>query len=177
MATLTVNTIDIDTDIRGAGWQVMPELDVLVKTALSVAMSEHAVRSFSEISLLFTDDAHICSLNRDYRGQDKPTNVLSFPTLNPLGAHGDISPLVNIPLLGDIVLAFETIEREAGERGISLADHTAHLIIHGYLHLQGLDHQNNQEAETMEALEINALERLGIANPYVKFGPYVKDTL
>ncbi|PHS39467.1 MAG: rRNA maturation RNase YbeY [Robiginitomaculum sp.] len=161
MATLSVNKIEIDTDVRDAKWQIISELDGLVKTTLSAAMSEHMSRPFTEISLLFTDDAHMRSLNRDYRGQDKPTNVLSFPTQNTVRA-------LIVPVLGDIVLAFETIEHEAELRSISLADHTAHLIIHGYLHLQGLDHQNHEEEKAMETCEINALQHLGIANPYVK---------
>ncbi|MBL4852827.1 MAG: rRNA maturation RNase YbeY [Robiginitomaculum sp.] len=161
MATFSVDNIDIDTDIRDAQWQIMSELNALVKAAVSAAMSEHMPQPFSEISLLFTSDEHMRNLNRDYREQDKSTNVLSFPTQNTVCA-------LVLPVLGDIVLAFETIEREANERGISLADHTTHLIIHGYLHLQGLDHQNNEEAEAMEALEINVLEHLGIANPYAK---------
>ena len=161
MATLSVNHIEIDTDVRDAKWQIISKLDALVKTALSAAMSEHQTRPFSEISLLFTDDTHMRDLNRNYRRQDKPTNVLSFPAKNMVPAH-------IVPALGDIVLAFETIAREAKQRSISLADHTSHLIIHGYLHLQGLDHQNGGEAKAMESYEINALQRLGIANPYVK---------
>ncbi len=161
MALLTIDNIEIDSEFRHAGWKAVPEFAALIKTALSAIIVQYCERPFSEISLLFTDDKQMRSLNRTYRKQDKSTNVLSFPTQNTAR-----TPV--LPVLGDIVLAFETVQREADGRGISLADHTAHLIIHGYLHLQGLDHQNKENAEAMEALEINALERLGISNPYDK---------
>ncbi len=156
MATLTINDIDIDSHIACTRWQNIPELTALIPVALAAAMSQYCVRPFSEISLLFTDDAHMRTLNKTYRGPDKPTNVLSFPAEN------------TVQILGDIALAFETIEREAGARNISLEHHIAHLIIHGYLHLQGLDHENLDEARFMEALEIKALQHLGISNPYDK---------
>jgi probable rRNA maturation factor len=106
-----------------------------------------------ELSILFTDDAHIQRLNRDFRGKDKPTNVLSFP--QPAG-----------PLLGDIILAFETVRDEAALAGKALKEHMAHLIVHGFLHLIGYDHETDEEAEEMEALERAALARIGIADPY-----------
>jgi len=115
----------------------------------------------AEVTIRIVDELESHTLNHEYRGKDKPTNVLSFPTQNTVRA-------LIVPVLGDIVLAFETIEHEAELRSISLADHTAHLIIHGYLHLQGLDHQNHEEEKAMETCEINALQHLGIANPYVK---------
>ncbi len=161
MTTFSTNNIEIDTDIRSDKWQVVPELGGIVRTALLAAMSEYLTKPFSEISLVFTDDAHMLHLNQEYRGQKKSTNVLSFPAQSAAQAH-------IVPALGDIVLAFETIACEAEKRGISLTDHTAHLVIHGYLHLQGLDHQNDDEARTMETFEINALQHLGIPNPYVK---------
>ena len=117
-------------------------------------------------SLLFTSDAEIHALNREWRGRDKPTNVLSFPMLTreqmlALGAEGPPE------LLGDIALAYETCAREAADKGIALRDHAAHLIVHGMLHLCGYDHETSpEEAEAMEALEIEALALLGIANPY-----------
>lgn len=117
-------------------------------------------------SLLFADDAEVQTLNRQWRAKDKPTNVLSFPML----ARGDLLALAadGAPeLLGDIALALETCAREAAEKGLSLADHAAHLIVHGLLHLAGHDHETSpQEAAAMEALEIKALALLGIADPY-----------
>ena len=112
----------------------------------------------SEVSILFTDDAQMRELNRDYRGVDKATNVLSFA--QPGGPHPG-------PLLGDIILAFETVEREAALAGKPFRAHMGHLIVHGFLHLLGYDHEAESEAEEMEALERAALARMGIADPYV----------
>jgi probable rRNA maturation factor len=117
-------------------------------------------------SLLFTSDDEVHSLNREWRQRDKPTNVLSFPMLErdallALTAHGPPE------LLGDIALAYETCARQAAEKGVSAEDHTAHLIVHGLLHLAGYDHElGPQEAEAMEALEVKALALIGVADPY-----------
>jgi len=167
-----MSDIDIDSHIACTHWQDIPELSALISAALSAAMAQYCVRPFSEISLLFTDDAHMRTLNKTYRGQDKSTNVLSFstqPTGQPTGkSTGNPMGQNTIFPLGDIALAFETIAREAGGRSISLKHHITHLIIHGYLHLQGLDHKNPDEEKFMEALEIKALQHLGISNPYDK---------
>ena len=118
------------------------------------------------VSVLFADDSEIRALNREWRGKDKPTNVLSFPMLEReelLALAHDGPP----ELLGDIALALETCTREAADKGISLEHHTAHLIIHGLLHLAGYDHETSPEdARAMEVLEINALAQMGIADPY-----------
>jgi probable rRNA maturation factor len=119
-----------------------------------------------EVSVKLSDDAEVQGLNAAYRGKDQPTNVLSFPMI-----QADlIEALANTDdgevLLGDIILAQETCVREAQERGISLADHATHLIVHGTLHLIGHDHENDVEAETMEALETRALASLGLSDPY-----------
>ena len=117
-------------------------------------------------SILFTTDDEVHTLNKEWRGKDKPTNVLSFPMLErqdllELGEEGPPE------MLGDIALAFGTCEREAGEKGVSLRDHTAHLLIHGFLHLAGHDHvDSDEQAAAMEKLEIEALAKLGIADPY-----------
>jgi probable rRNA maturation factor len=117
-------------------------------------------------SILFTSDAEVHALNREWRGKDKPTNVLSFPMLDRaelLALAKDGPP----EMLGDIALALETCTREAADKGISLEAHTAHLIIHGLLHLAGHDHETSQQdATAMEALEIKALALMGIADPY-----------
>lgn len=118
------------------------------------------------VSVLFTGDAEIHALNREWRARDKPTNVLSFPmqSREDLLALGVEGPPV---LLGDIALGFGVCEREAGEKGISIDHHAAHLIIHGLLHLAGHDHvHSDEEAEAMEAFEITALAKMGIADPY-----------
>lgn len=117
-------------------------------------------------SLLLADDAEVHTLNREWRAKDKPTNVLSFPMLEradliALAADGPPE------LLGDIALALETCAREAAEKGLSLEAHAAHLIVHGLLHLAGLDHEiSPADARAMELLEIKALALLGLADPY-----------
>ena len=118
------------------------------------------------VSILFTSNEQVHALNREWRAKDRPTNVLSFPML-------DRSDLIALPadgppeMLGDLALAYETCAREAAEKSIPLADHAAHLIVHGLLHLAGYDHETSPEdADHMEALEIKALATMGIADPY-----------
>jgi len=117
-------------------------------------------------SLLFTGDAEIHALNREWRSRDKPTNVLTFAML----ARDELLDLApdGIPvMLGDVVLAHETCAREAAEKSISLEDHAAHLIVHGLLHLAGYDHEVGEEAaDKMEAMEIAILAKLGVPDPY-----------
>jgi len=134
--------------------QALPDVALLVERAARAAMvaAEGAVAD-SEVSVVLADDAMQRALNRRWRGRDAPTNVLSF-------ASGER------PLLGDVVLAYETVAREAGEQGKSLADHLAHLVAHGVLHLLGYDHEAPHEAEAMEALERRALAGIGVADPY-----------
>jgi len=118
------------------------------------------------VSLLFADDAEVQALNREWRAKDKPTNVLSFPMLE----RADLLALTNgggPEMLGDIALALETCRREAADKGISLEHHTAHLLVHGLLHLAGYDHETSPaDAREMESLEIKALALLAIADPY-----------
>jgi probable rRNA maturation factor len=135
--------------------------------ALSHRVFETAVQDLSiksrhpvEISLLFADDARVQPLNRDWRAMDRPTNVLSFPSVNL--KPGDALP----PVLGDIVLAFETVEREAAEESKPLYNHISHLLLHGFLHLLGYDHRTDAEAAEMEAIETRILASLAIPDPY-----------
>jgi probable rRNA maturation factor len=119
------------------------------------------------VSILLTDDAAIHELNRTWRGKDSPTNVLSFPATETAEGALPESEFDGVPLeLGDIALAYETCERESGAQGKRFADHVAHLVLHGVLHLLGYDHLNDDEAQRMEALEVRILAGLGIADPY-----------
>ncbi len=115
-------------------------------------------RDEAQLTIRITDEAEIQELNRTYRHQDKPTNVLSFPFEQPPG--------VEIPLLGDIIICAAVVAREADEQGKPLEAHWAHMVIHGTLHLLGYDHIEEAEAEEMEGLEIALLTALGYANPY-----------
>jgi probable rRNA maturation factor len=109
--------------------------------------------SHLEVSVVLAEDEAVRELNKTYRHKDKPTNVLSFPSEET----GE---------LGDIILAYETVKKEAEETGISFLHHTLHLIVHGFLHLLGYNHEENEEAHHMETMEIQILKKLGIANPY-----------
>ena len=151
-----------------ADWPAQPDWDDLAIRALDAlaGVAPELANPRLSVSLLFADDAAVHELNREWRGKDKPTNVLSFPMLERedlLSLAPDGPP----ELLGDIALALETCAREAGEKGIALADHAAHLLIHGLLHLAGHDHElSPADARAMEELEIKALALLGIADPY-----------
>ena len=149
------------------GWPATVDWQTLADRAVAAAIDVARVTlPDGEISIRLTDNAEVQCLNRDYRGKDKPTNVLSFPQYAPEEIAGlSLSDEPEI-LLGDIVLALETCAREAEDKHILLADHAAHLIIHGTLHLLGHDHEDDVAAEAMEALEVKALASLGIANPY-----------
>jgi probable rRNA maturation factor len=121
-----------------------------------------------EISVRLTDDAEVQALNRQYRGKDRPTNVLSFPMVQPdllatVSQNSDDGEL----LLGDIVVAHGVCAAEAAERGISVEHHLTHLVVHGTLHLLGYDHQTDEEGDAMEEIERSALGDLGIADPYL----------
>lgn len=135
-------------------------LDAIAETAIRAALekSEAEMVGVAEVSVVLTDDAEQRELNKQWRGIDKPTNVLSFPQLEPF------SPISG--LVGDIILAEETLRREAEEMGISFEAHFTHLVVHGFLHLLGYDHIEDEDAEEMEGLETEILAGLGIADPY-----------
>lgn len=127
-----------------------------LRNAAVAALKAEKVKG--EVTVVLANDAEVRELNRDYRAKDKPTNVLSFPDGQ---THGGVTSL------GDIILAFETIEREAAEQGKRLTHHAQHLVVHGVLHLLGYDHELEGEAEAMEAREVSILSGLSIANPYI----------
>ncbi|MET3519566.1 MULTISPECIES: rRNA maturation RNase YbeY [unclassified Mesorhizobium] len=152
--------VDIDISIEAGDWPDEAGLTRLVDRAVAAAFAETGVDGASELSIVFSDDAHIRTLNAGWRGKDKPTNVLSFPAF-PFPKGGPLPPM-----LGDIVLAAETVAREAALEDKPLANHITHLVIHGLLHLLGHDHETDAEAEEMEAIERAALARLAIPDPY-----------
>lgn len=159
-----VSRLNLALRAQSRRWRELGDLAGLrraVTRATEAALDIAPVKPLAgaELSLLLTDDARIRVVNRDWRGFDKATNVLSFPAAPP-------ERIAQSPVLGDIVLAYETVAREAQAEGKLLADHVAHLVIHGLLHLLGEDHETEAEAERMERLEIAALARLGIADPY-----------
>ena len=149
----------IDIAIETESWDAFEDPAGLAESVIGQSISQSGVRisEGAEISIVLCDDAFIAELNRKWRQIDKPTNVLSFPSGGPIAST---------PVLGDIVIAFETTAREAAEAGKPLRDHVAHLLAHGFLHLIGYDHIADADAETMEALERAVLARLGIADPY-----------
>ena len=154
--------VDIDGWPADCDWIELAEITRDASARVEPALSNARLM----VSILFAKDAQVHALNREWRGKDKPTNVLSFPMLERedlLALEADGPP----EMLGDIALALETCRREAAEKGVGLRDHTAHLLVHGFLHLAGHDHvDSDEQAAAMETLEIEALAKLGIADPY-----------
>lgn len=159
----------IDHRIEAGDWTALEAtggpLDDLLDQTLETAVRHLAlvqsvmIMTGAEVSVLFSDDAHVKIINRDHRGMDKPTNVLSFPQKRrDIKAFG--------PYLGDIVLANETVLREAAVEDKPPRHHLQHLLVHGFLHLLGYDHETDAEADVMERLERDILLTLGIADPY-----------
>ncbi|MER8919172.1 rRNA maturation RNase YbeY [Mesorhizobium sp. M0802] len=152
--------VEIDMSVEAGDWPDEAALTRLVDRAVSAAFAETAAAGPSELSIVFSNDAHIRTLNAGWRGKDKATNVLSFPAF-PFPRGGKLPPM-----LGDIVLAAETVAREAALEDKPFENHITHLVIHGLLHLLGYDHETDAEAEEMEAIERSALARLAIPDPY-----------
>lgn len=151
-------TLVIDIAVEHDAWFGLGDWDALARRAVAAAVAESgtAVPEQAELSLVLCGDAFIRGLNRTWRGKDEPTNVLSFPTD---AAARDMA-------LGDIIIAYETSAREAAKEGKPLADHFVHLVVHGFFHLLGFDHQDDAEADAMERLESRTLMALGIASPH-----------
>ncbi|WJR68322.1 rRNA maturation RNase YbeY [Neorhizobium sp. CSC1952] len=169
-----MSKLDIQITVENEGWPDEADLLLLSERTLGTAadlLADEEGQPFpqtaSELSLVFTDDASIQEINAEWRGKDKPTNVLSFPAfpLEPGKMPG--------PMLGDIVVARETVEREAVDLDKSFEDHLTHLLVHGFLHLFGYDHMETGEAEKMEALETRILAILGLSDPYAGQDPIV----
>lgn len=166
--------LDIQISVEDEGWPEEHALLVLADRVLSAAvedLSSSESQPFPaqpvELSLVFTGDAAIRQINAEWRGKDKPTNVLSFPAfpIEPGAMPG--------PMLGDIVIARETVEREAADLEKSAQAHLTHLLVHGFLHLFGYDHLENDEAERMETIETRILATLGLSDPYAGQDPVI----
>lgn len=157
--------IDADAEWDSSRW------DRLVREAAEAAIAESAFPQLTasprpvELSVRLTSDSEVQALNSTWRGKNEPTNVLSFPQMDG-HALGNIAGKGPEVMLGDIVLAHGVCAREAAEKAVRLEDHAAHLVVHGTLHLLGDDHGDDAQAEAMEAREVRALARMGIADPY-----------
>ena len=162
-----MTSLDIQISVEEGEWPSEDALQsfcegVLEKAAVFIAREESQPfpKIPTEVSLVFTDDASIREINEEWRSIDKPTNVLSFPAypIEPGKMPG--------PMLGDIILARETIERESADLGKPFDEHLTHLLVHGFLHLFGYDHIDEGDAERMEGLETRILAHLGLSDPY-----------
>jgi probable rRNA maturation factor len=153
----SISRVNIEMSVTSALWSSLDNLAELTEAAVaeSIRQTQVCAEPGAELSILFCDDDFIRTLNRQWRGCDASTNVLSFPA--PSGAAG---------ALGDIAIAYETAAGEAEAEGKRLKDHVIHLLVHGFLHLLGYDHQNDAEAAEMERLEGAILAALSIADPY-----------
>jgi probable rRNA maturation factor len=158
--TICVETagLAIEIDIAPGAASLDATLATVIASAIAAA-NQAAGPVQGEVTVVVDDDGRIRELNRLWRGFDKPTNVLSFPSPN-------VQPGPALTL-GDIVISYETAAREAAAEGKSLPDHVAHLCVHGFLHLLGYDHESDDEAEAMEGLERDILARIGVSDPYV----------
>lgn len=147
--------IKVEILVQSPAWRRVKDARTVIRRALAAAAESLTLES-GEVAVVLTDDEAIQALNRQWRGFDKPTNVLSFPSVLE-AATGHI---------GDIVIAYETMAREAEADDKTLRDHLAHMAVHGFLHLAGLDHENARDAKRMEGEERAILAGLGIADPY-----------
>lgn len=164
--------LHITVDAPCAAWrEALPACDSLCKAAAAATLNASPLTGLEEttieIGIRLTDDAEVQRLNKRYRNMDTPTNVLSF-SITDCAPGTSVTPLPQgLPLaLGDVVLAFQTIRREAAAQHKALADHLGHLVVHGVLHLVGYDHQDAAQATAMEQLEATVLAGLGVADPY-----------
>jgi probable rRNA maturation factor len=148
----------IDVLVESPLWNSEPAAEQTVRAAVLAAAAMVSTLT-GEVAIVLTDDSTIRALNRDWRGIDTSTNVLSFPA-KPANADAGAA------MLGDIVIAYETLARECAEEGKLFPHHLSHLAVHGFLHLMGYDHQNDSDAEAMERLEAAILARLDVPDPY-----------
>jgi probable rRNA maturation factor len=161
MKRVPASALKIDIVVDSKRWKEPAKVKAVVRRAIAQAAAVTRSTTGAELAIVLTDDSAIRALNRDWRGIDKATNVLSFPAK-------DTGPRPDGPRshLGDIVLAHETIEREAKSEQKPLAHHLAHLAVHGFLHLVGYDHERDKDAHEMEQAERDILRQLKIPDPY-----------
>ena len=157
-----IGTSLIDVLVQSPRWKKQPRAAAIVRKAIQAAAKATSTR-LPELAIVLTDDSAIQALNRDWRGFDKPTNVLSFPAPKRRAGsrQGDNS-------LGDVIIAFQTVAREAAGEGKPFKHHLSHLAVHGFLHLLGHDHETDRDARTMERLEVKILAGLGVPDPYAE---------
>jgi len=149
----------IDIQVASPLWKAQPLAEQTVRTAIAAAVAALSTAA-GEVSILLTDDKAIRALNRNWRGIDKPTNVLSFPA-------PDATPGAPPKMLGDIVMAYETLAQECDQEDRVFLHHLAHLTVHGFLHLIGYDHQTDAQADAMEGLESKIMARMKLPDPYL----------
>jgi probable rRNA maturation factor len=149
----------IDIRVASSLWDVQPQAEQTVRDAIEAAAAALSTAD-GEVSILLTDDSAIRALNRDWRGIDKPTNVLSFPAAKTTATAG-------AKMVGDIVIAYETLCRECDDEDRVFLHHLAHLTVHGFLHLIGYDHQTETQADEMEGLESKIMRRMKMPDPYL----------
>ena len=161
--------------LKSTRWKAQPRAAAIIRKAIAAA-AKAASTPPAELAIVLTNDSSIRALNRDWRGLDAPTNVLSFPAgaskAGPrVPGNRTIGNRVLNRTLGDIVIAYQTMAREARDEDKPFAHHLAHLAVHGYLHLLGYDHDNDRDAHKMERLEAKILKRLGVPDPYAGHPP------
>jgi probable rRNA maturation factor len=151
--------------VTADGWRDEPGAETAIERAIAAAAAGvDADLADTEVAVMLTDDSTMRTLNLDWRGIDKPTNVLSFPAETKAASRKGGPPR----MLGDIAIAYETVRREADDAHTPFDHHLSHLAVHGFLHLIGYDHETDDDAETMEALEQDILAQLGIPDPYAE---------
>jgi probable rRNA maturation factor len=149
----------IEVMVQSLRWKKQPRAAAIVRNAVQAAAK--ATSTKPELAIVLADDSTIRTLNRNWRGFDKPTNVLSFPAAKSGAGRGGSS-------LGDVIIAFQTVAREATDEGKAFKHHLAHLAVHGFLHLLGYDHEADRDARQMERLEVKILKGLGMPDPYAE---------
>jgi probable rRNA maturation factor len=166
--------LEVGVELVAGDWEPSTDWEAIAERAVAAALEGAGIRLAPglgvEVAVRLTDDAEMQALNRDWRGRDRPTNILSFPMLEADAVAATFAMPGDL-LLGDLALGHETVMREAADKGIAPAAHVSHLLVHGTLHLLGHDHADDSGAERMERLEATICATLGIADPYAALAP------